>query len=74
MKGVRLLDKIFISISFGDETDWDQVMKVVDKIPNAHSFSFSKGVYYTGDAQTADILVAELSKLAFPMKVMRNLD
>ena len=68
------MNKIFISISFGEETDWEKVMEVVDKIPNAHSFSFSKGVYYTGDTNTADILIAELSKLAFPMKVMRNFD
>ena len=68
------MDKIFVSVSFEENTDWDDVIAVVDKFKDAHSFSFSKAVYYSGDYATAEIFIAELSKLGYKMKIMRNVD
>ena len=65
---------MFISISFPGDCDWDRVIKVVDRFDGAHSFSFSHGVYFTGDADSGEGLVFELGKLGYKMVVMRNIE
>ena len=65
---------IFVSINFPGECDWEKVIEVVDRFDGAHSFSFSHGVYYTGDISGAEGLIFELSKLNYKMQIMRNVD
>lgn len=68
------MNEIFVSVLFDEDADWNEIVKVVDKFKNAHSFSFSRTLYYNGDYATADILIADLSKLGYKMKIMRNID
>lgn len=62
-----------LSILFIGECDWDKVNKVCNKFNGCHCFSYSRAVYYNGDSTTCEAIIFELSKLGYPMHIMRNI-
>jgi hypothetical protein len=66
--------KVFISILFTEECDWERVIKVVDKFKGANHFEYTHGVFYSGEYTYGEGLLFELSKLGYPMHIMRNVE
>lgn len=66
--------KVFLSVVFPDECNWEKVVEIVDRYEDAHCFDFSHAIYFTGDFETSEILLRALSNLNFRMQVMRNVE